>query len=620
MSDSSASEHSVVPESPWARIKDHKVLQWSLAYLGAALALAHGQELLAHTYNWPDVVGRVLMGALVVGFPISIALAWYHGHRGMTRLSAGEMTIVSLLLVIGAGLLIALVRVPEGGRTAPLVRADVTAPAGRASVPAASVAVVPFTNLTGEAGKEYFSDGMAEELINELTKVPGLKVPARTSSFAYKGRNIDIRQIARDLGVATILEGSVRSAGQRIRVTAQLVNAQTGYHMWSNTYDRDFGDVFKLQDDISAEIVDALKSSMNAQLPAAVAQTPPTQDAEAYRLYLQAQAQAQFGSPQAISLVTQAIARDPRFARAYATRALMRVVEATRHIMDPDALVSADQDANKALGLDPRLSDAHVALGSLNAWRGDWLAAESNYQGAMQLDPRGTLPVLSRIIFLLSSSGHMQESLQESLRACALAPGSDFAASNAAIIYMLLGRDAESAHYGKLAVSLGRPGDSPAKFWNLMRSGRYADAADLSAAGYVGGMRSTAARETMRRVYAALGAPAQRSQAARSLRTLLDELRRTEPRIQHREGELVLAVMLGDFDLAFDIVKADLDQDVQLGTVGTSWSFLWMPEMRPFRLDPRFQGFVTRLKLFDYWKQYGPPDECSLVGQRLVCR
>jgi TolB-like protein/tetratricopeptide (TPR) repeat protein len=603
--------------SPWTRIKDHKVLQWSLAYLGAALALAHGQELLSHTYHWPEVVGRGLMGALVVGFPIAIALAWYHGHRGMTRLSAGEATIVSLLLVIGAGLLIALVRVPEGGRTAPLARAGVTVPAGLASVPGASVAVVPFTNLTGEAGKEYFSDGMAEELINELTKVPGLKVPARTSSFAYKGRNVDIRQIARDLGVATILEGSVRSAGQRIRVTAQLVNAKTGYHVWSNTYDRDFGDVFKLQDDISAEIVEALKSSMNAQLPAAVAQTPPTQDSEAYRLYLQAGA---VSPAEAIPLLTQAIARDPRFARAYASRALMRVVEAARHIIDPDALASADQDANKALGLDPRLSDAHVALGSLNAWRGDWLAAESNYQGAMQLDPRDPTPVLSRLILLLSSGGHMQETLRESLRACALAPGSSFPALNAAIIYMLLGRDADAARYEKLAISLGAPDNSSARFWNLLRTGRYAEAADLTAAGATGGMRSSAALDTMRRVYAALGEPAQRAEAARSLRTLLDELRRTEPRIQRREGELVLSVMLGDLDLAFDIAKKSLDQDVQLGTVGTSWGFLWMPEMRPFRLDPRFQAFVTRLKLFDYWKQYGPPDDCSLVGDRLVCR
>ena len=144
--------------------------------------------------------------------------------------------------------------------------------------PRTSVAVMPFVNLTGDPGKEYFSDGMAEELINELTRVPGLKVPARTSSFAYKGRNIDARQIAHDLGVATILEGSVRSAGERIRVTAQLVNAETGYHLWSQTYDRSFGDVFKLEDDISAEIVEALKTSMNTPPPARVAQTPPTRD------------------------------------------------------------------------------------------------------------------------------------------------------------------------------------------------------------------------------------------------------------------------------------------------------------------------------------------------------
>src|SRR5262245_24190103 len=101
------------PENVWARIKEHKVLQWALAYLGAALALAHGQELLSHTYHWPELAGRVLMGVLIVGFPIAIALAWYHGHRGLTRISAGEMSVLSMLIVIGAGLLIALVRVPE---------------------------------------------------------------------------------------------------------------------------------------------------------------------------------------------------------------------------------------------------------------------------------------------------------------------------------------------------------------------------------------------------------------------------------------------------------------------------------------------------------------------------
>src|SRR3974390_437789 len=121
----------VAPASPWARIKEHKVLQWSLAYLGAALALAHGQELLAHNFHWPELVGHVLIGALIVGFPIAVALAWYHGHRGMTRFTAPEMTVVALLVVIAAVLLTALVRVPTQGVTepaAPPVTATASAP------------------------------------------------------------------------------------------------------------------------------------------------------------------------------------------------------------------------------------------------------------------------------------------------------------------------------------------------------------------------------------------------------------------------------------------------------------------------------------------------------------
>src|SRR6185312_2575249 len=138
----------------------------------------------------------------------------------------------------------------EQAQSPPRPAAASTTPASTAkpAAGAASVAVMPFANLTGEAAKEYFSDGMAEELINALAKVPGLKVASRTSSFAYKGKNTDVRQIARDLNVATVIEGSVRSAGERVRVTAQLVNAESGYQVWSKTYDRDFKDLFKLED------------------------------------------------------------------------------------------------------------------------------------------------------------------------------------------------------------------------------------------------------------------------------------------------------------------------------------------------------------------------------------
>jgi adenylate cyclase len=617
-----ASPRAVVQQSVWGRIKEHKVLQWSLTYLGAALALAHGQELLAHNFHWPEWVGHALIGSLIVGFPIAVALAWYHGHKGMTGFSAPEMTVVALLVVIGAGLLIALVHVPEE-HAAPVSIAGQLAsspPEASNAAPRASVAVVPFANLTGEAAKEYFSDGMAEELINLLTRVPGLKVPARTSSFAYKGRNVDVRQIARDLGVTTILEGSVRSAGERIRVTAQLVNAQTGYHLWSQTYDRDFGDVFRLEDDISAQIVEALKSSMNAQLTAAATQVAPTKDPEAYRLFLQGDS----GPPTAgILLLNQAILRDPDFARAYGARARQRAVAAALGNLTPGALADSEQDANKALALDPTLADAHQALALVKAWQGEWLAAESSYERARQLDPADAFTYLNRASFVLTSSGHLRQAEEESLAAVGLAPANARAAGVLAEVYDQMGRTDDALHYRDRAIALGGRGDVLVQLVGIsasLRSGHYDAAAEPTLAVESPGMRSASASAVVRQVFAAFGNPDDKAAAAQTLRALLQRLRLSEPDELHREDAMIWATKLSDLDLAYEYANWCLDQFARSGTVGTTWGFLWSPEMRPFRQDPRFQAFVARLRLFDYWKQYGPPDDCDLVGERMVCR
>src|SRR5215469_11358832 len=151
-----------------------------------------------------------------------------------------------------------------------------------------SIAVLPFASLSSDPEKDYFGDGIAEELIHLLARVPGLEVPARTSSFAYKGRNIDVRQIARELGVGMLLEGSVRSAGDRIRVSAQLIEADSGFHVWSQTYDRRFVDIFQLQDELAVAIVRALKINLADGESRPLRDAPPTRDVEAYRLFLRA--------------------------------------------------------------------------------------------------------------------------------------------------------------------------------------------------------------------------------------------------------------------------------------------------------------------------------------------
>lgn len=486
--------------------------------------------------------------------------------------------------------------------------------------PSASVAVLPFVNLTGEASKEYFCDGLAEALISELVQVNGLKVPARTSSFAYKGRSVDVRTIGRDLGVAAVLEGSVRSAGERLRVTAQLVNAQSGFHFWSQNYDRAFGDVFSLEDEIAGEIVEALKRTMNVQVPSTTARTPPTRDPEAYRLYLQGRAAAM---PAALTLYAQALAKDPRFALAYAASAQTRVNLAAFGSVDSNALSDAKRQAEQALALEPRLPVAHAALGAVSAWRGNWLDSVDHYQEAIRLGPDDPSPTSHHAIFVLSTSGHLQEALEEINRAYRLAPAAVGIVSSLGAAYNLMGRTAEALRFANLAADIGgaeHPLVHIVRMWAAIRSGDYEEAVEIEMKAPWSGARSDAGRSTMKQVYAALGGRAERGAAVRSLRALLEAPNAADPLSQRKEDGIFLSVLLGDLDLAFESANRWLDRFARSGTIGTTWGVLWIPELHAFRRDPRFQALVDRLKLFDYWKRHGPPDDCELTEGRIVCR
>jgi len=379
--------------SIWERLKHHKVLEWTLAYTAAAYTLLHGVEMLSEAQEWPHVLVRVLSLVLVLGAPIVATVAWYHGARGLKRVSGPELTIITILLFIAGSVLWAFGGARDEKKLATSLVAPSTPSAGAASVPAAprtAVAVLPFANLTGDASKEYLGDGMAEELINTLTKVQGLKVPARTSTFAYKGRNTDIRQIAKDLGVGTILEGSVRSAGKRLRITAQLINAQDGLHIWSESYDEEFTDIFKLQDKLANAIALALEPKLAEAGASPVTHTLPTQDVEAYNLYLQGVALVQRTSAEnaarAVEYFQQAIDRDPQFARAYAMmgEAYMGWSGVT---LEVEHINAAERAALSALALDPNLANAHTVLVGISMFRFRWLEADVHRRAAVALAP-----------------------------------------------------------------------------------------------------------------------------------------------------------------------------------------------------------------------------------------
>src|SRR5262249_52630473 len=252
--------------------------------------------------------------------------------------------------------------------------------------PPASTAVLPFVDLSPQKDQEYFSDGLTDELITTLSQVPGLRVPARTSSFQFEGQNPDLREVGRKLDVGSVLEGSIRKSGNRLRVSVQLINIKDGYQLWSESFDRDLSDVFAVQEEVARSIVSALRVRLTPNKDSALA-TRPTADLEAYDLYLKGRyAWNQRTGPsleEAVRYLTQATARYPSFARAWAALAdaELLVVPYSGHGTVAAAWEKAKAAAQRALALDSTLAEAYTALGYGNTIYGwNWTAAEDNFK------------------------------------------------------------------------------------------------------------------------------------------------------------------------------------------------------------------------------------------------
>jgi TolB-like protein/Flp pilus assembly protein TadD len=274
-----------------------------------------------------------------------------------------------------------------------------------------SIAVLPFVNMSDEKSNEFFSDGISEELLNLLAKIPQLQVTARTSSFAFKGKEIGITEVARQLHVAHVLEGSVRKSGNTVRITAQLINAATDTHLWSETYDRKLDDIFVVQDEIAADVVKQLKLTLLGAAPKV-----RTTDPEAYGLYLQAvqlgrQSTAE-GFKQSDALYRKALVIDPRYAPAWSGLASNFINEVGQGMLpNKEGYAQAREAAMKALAIDSDYAPAHARLGSIAMYGGNDLAgAAQHFKRALELDP--TDPgVLSNSANLLASLGRLDEAL-----------------------------------------------------------------------------------------------------------------------------------------------------------------------------------------------------------------
>jgi TolB-like protein len=244
-------------EGGWVKLRRRKVVQWGLAYAAIAWTLLQALEYAVETFHWPEPIRQLTTIAVVIGLPLVMVVAWYHGDRGQQRVTGAELLIIALLVLVGGAVLWLYEPAGEAAK-APGETAGAASTARLAVVAEGSVAVLPFAALSSGPDDGYFADGLTEEVINALTALPDLLVTARTSAFYFKGKNVPIPEIAAALGVAHVVEGSVRRSGDKMRITAQLIRASDGFHLWSETYDHSSGDAFAVQTRIAESVAGAL--------------------------------------------------------------------------------------------------------------------------------------------------------------------------------------------------------------------------------------------------------------------------------------------------------------------------------------------------------------------------
>ncbi len=401
--------------SVWARIKEHKVAQWTIAYAAVAYTTLHGTEMVVSAFEWPHLLVRIVTLLLILGLPLVATIGWYHGHRAQPRVSAAELTIITVLLVIAGAALWYFGR-PAQEHAAAKVGAMAHTTAQAVSLAPAtpaekSIAVLPFTDMSEEKNQEYFADGISEELLNLLAQIQELRVIARTSSFSFKGKEVDIAEIAHKLNVANVLQGSVRKSGDTLRVTAQLVRASDSSHLWSQRYDRKMSDVFAVQDEIATAVVAQLKIKLLGAAP----KTRVT-DPRAYALFLKArEAMRQYnpeGFEQAIELYRQALAIDPTYAPAWHGLADAHYSKIYFGVITTDeGLPLALASVQQALASDPGYAPAYarVAMIEGNIER-DLAAAARHLEQGLALDP-ANLDVISAAGWIARRLGRLEQAI-----------------------------------------------------------------------------------------------------------------------------------------------------------------------------------------------------------------
>ncbi len=400
------------PKRFWGELLRRRVVRAAIYYVAGAWVLAQALDLLLDAFDASQYM-RFVVAGLVLGLPVAVVLAWMF-----------DLT-------------------PVGIERTPAL------PVPAADPPEDSIAVLPFANLSNEPENEYFSDGLAEEVRNQLARVKGLRVAARSSSFAFKGRHEDVREIGRRLNVASVLEGGVRKHAGTVRIDVQLVSAADGYQIWSETFERQLDDIFKLQTEVACAVIAAVRPrAAAAERPRL---EPATRSFDAYNLYLLGRhhfhKRTEAALRRAMDCFQQAIDRDPGYALAYSGLADAYTLASAGYYGDIPAAESISQAlpaAQKALALAPGLGEAYASLGLIRHNQGDYAAAEQALERAIELNPNYTMAHVWRGL-VLTSQGRYREAASHMLDAFRLDPLSPIINANVGFDALRFGDETQAS-------------------------------------------------------------------------------------------------------------------------------------------------------------------------------
>ena len=583
----------------FSELKRRNVYKVAVAYIVGGWALSQGIAQVFPVFDVPNWAVRLVVLAIVIGFPIALVIAWAFEltPEGLKRTEDVDPTVAArapkkhvwiYVVVIGAALSIALFFLgrytAENGASATPVRLG-----PRTELPAKSIAVLPFKNLSDDKSTAYFSDGITEEILNALAQIPNLKVAARRSAFQFKGSDLDLHKIGQVLGVAHILEGSLQKAGDQVRINVQLVDVQNGLQAWSEKYDRKLDNVFAVED----EIAKAIATRLRVQLTGGAGQplvTDSTNNPQAHELYLRGLtllAARGRGLLEAKDSFQKAVGLDADYARAWGALAITELILPSYGLDSFDAVLPrAESAAQRALSLDSNTASAYVAVGLANVFRCHWPEADQAFRRALVLAP-GDAEAVNQYAQFLSSIGQLEAALREIERAQQLDPLSPIIGVIHAGALAALRRD-DAAEAQIKQVLTAHPEFAAAHAWaatQYIDRKMYAQAeSELRAFGKLQGQNGDAKALLV----SGMADPAQRAAAINSLETSPDNA-------DVRQDPILYAFYLlsfGERDRALDQLEIFADKH---NSAFAPW--LWNRGFDPLRGEPRFKAVLAKLAL-----------------------